>query len=117
MAAECRADNPRWSDDEIERWVDGQRRVRPETAAYLEGVGLSDLPWGAVLGAVRCPAFLALAGLETGSLLDEEGLAALRLSIPCLQAKRFAGTGHSVHRDAFVPYMKYLREFLGVNAR
>lgn len=116
MAAECRAVNPRWSDAEIERWVDGQRRVRPETAAYLEGVGLSDFPWEEVLGAVRCPTFLALADTETGSLLDEEGLASLRRRIPGLHAKRFPGTGHSVHRDAMTPYMEYLREFLGATA-
>ena len=117
MAAECRASYPRWSDEEIERWVDGQRRVRPETSQYIAGEGLAGFPWPDLLAAVKCPVRLALADPAMDSALADDALAALRRYVPRAEAKRFTGTGHSVHRDAFVPYMEYLREFLGASAR
>jgi N-formylmaleamate deformylase len=117
MAIECRADNPHWSEEEIERWVDGQRRVRPETSQFIEGEGLAGFPWADLLAAVKCPVRLALADPAVNFALADDALAALRGFMPHAEAKRFPGSGHSVHREAFTPYMDYLREFLGANAR
>jgi pimeloyl-ACP methyl ester carboxylesterase len=116
MAVECHAGNPRWSDEEIERWVDGQRRVRPEASLFIEGEGLAGFPWPDLLAAVKCPVRLALADPAVDSALADDALAALREYMPRAEARRFTGSGHSVHRDEFVPYMGYLREFLRANA-
>jgi len=116
LAAIGRAENPRWSDAEISAWVAAQKVVKPAVTAFFDGDELANIPWRELLGAVKCPVRLALADLAAGSLLDDEGLAALRRFIPRLQAKRFPSAGHSVRREAFVPYMESLREFLRANA-
>ena len=117
LAAIGRAENPRWSDQEIAAWVAAQQSVQPAVTAFFDGDDLESIKWGELLGAVKCPVRLALADTAVGSLLTDEGLAALRRYIPRLQSKRFPSAGHSVRRDAFVPYMENLREFLGANTR
>jgi N-formylmaleamate deformylase len=116
MVAERRLINPRWSEEELERWVDGQRRVRPETSQFIEGEGLAAVPWPELLASVKCPVRLALADPAVDSAMADDALAFLRRYVPQAEAKRLPGTGHSVHRDALGPYMEYVREFLGANA-
>jgi pimeloyl-ACP methyl ester carboxylesterase len=116
LAAIGRAENPRWSDAEISAWVAAQKSVKPAVTAFFDGDDLARIPWSELLGAVTCPVHLALADTAAGSLLDDDALTALRRFIPRLRAKRFPSAGHSVRREAFVPYMESLREFLHANA-
>ena len=112
VEAECRADNPRWSDAEVARWVDAQQRVRPVAAGPIGREEPAGVAWGTVLPAVTCPVQVVAADLSLDGLLTDEALDQLRLAVPQVQAVRIAGAGHSVRREAFEAYMAVLRRFL-----
>jgi N-formylmaleamate deformylase len=110
LAAQCREDNPRWSDEELRHWIAAQMRVRPQVLGFLEeSAGLTQ--WGPILAAIECPVRLVAADVERSAVSDA-AVAALAQRVPQVRASRIAGAGHSVRRDALEEYLVLLREFL-----
>jgi pimeloyl-ACP methyl ester carboxylesterase len=114
LIAGQRAENPGWSDAELEPWADAKLRFS-FNALNRSAAALID--WPATLRRIICPALLITADPEQGAIVTPEGAAALQELVPHLQIAHIAGAGHSIRRDQFTRYMDVVRGFLAEQGR
>ena len=112
LIADQRADQPGWSDAELEPWADAKQRFSPNVLSVYDQDNGSNVDWQAVLGRITCPALLITADPERGAIVTEESAAMLKALVPHLQIAHVPGAGHNIRRDQFGRYMDVIRGFL-----
>ena len=112
MIAGQRAEQPGWSDAELEPWADAKQRFSPNVLSVFDQDNGSNVDWPAVLRRITCPALLITADPERGAIVTEESAAALKALVPHLQIAHVPGAGHNIRRDQFAWYMDVVRGFL-----
>lgn len=109
LIAQGRADNPAWSDAELEPWADAKLRFNLNA---LKRMGTVVENWEEILRGISCPALLITADVEKGAIVSAEDAVALQALIPQLEVVNIPGAGHSVRREQFERYMAVVEEFL-----
>jgi N-formylmaleamate deformylase len=112
LYAEVRANNPGWSDEEKELWVDSKLRFNPAISQLVTPYDPGKVDIQKIARRISCPAAFISADRQLGAISGEEDIALLKEWIPQLINHHIAGAGHSIHRDRFVPYMKSLQTAL-----
>ncbi|MCB0109460.1 MAG: alpha/beta hydrolase [Caldilineaceae bacterium] len=103
------ADNPAWSDAELQPWADAKLRFNLN-ALNREGAG--EVDWEQILGNITCPALLLYADPERGGGVTAERAAEMQAMLPQLQTVHIGGAGHNIRREQFAAYMEAVRNFL-----
>ena len=111
LVADQRADQPGWSDAELEPWADAKQRFSPNILSVFDQDNGSNVDWQAILGRISCPALLITADPERGAIVTEESATTLEGLVPHLQIAHDPGAGHNIRRDQFDHYMDVIRRF------
>src|SRR5918998_145004 len=78
LIARQRAEQPGWSDAELEPWADAKQRFSPNVLCVFDRDNGSNVDWQAVLGHITCPALLIIADPERGAIVTDQSAAALK---------------------------------------
>lgn len=106
----CRAEYPRWPDDELLPWAIAkeQLNLRLHELPWEDPVYLPDL-----FERIHCPARLVLGDPATGSVIDDATASAcVEAASALLTVVRLPGTGHAVCREARDRFVEELTAFL-----
>jgi pimeloyl-ACP methyl ester carboxylesterase len=101
-----RADQPGWSDAEIEPWADAKQRFSPNVLSVYDQDNGSNVDWQVVLRRITCPALLITADPERGAIITDASAAELEALVPHLEIAHVPGAGHNIRRDQFARYME-----------
>lgn len=104
----ARRDNPTWAAAEQSPWAETKAQFDPRFSVP-GGLGRG---WRETLAAVAAPTLLVTGDPERGGIVTPEVACEAVALLPRGHARRIAGTGHSVHRDAFDTALDTARAFL-----
>lgn len=106
---QVRQQNPTWSEDELEPWLESKLQVSPNVLDY---VGAPSIHWTEYVPAIRCPVLLLTGDTERGGIVSVEVAKEVVALSPNVQVAHIPGAGHSIRREQFQPYMAAVRRFL-----
>jgi len=109
LMALCQARHPTWDESERFQWAKAKHELRPEA---LNGWMEPRRPWREVVRALQCPGLLLTAAPERGGLITPEVAKEVATLWPHVQVVHFAEAGHSIHREAYRPYIQTVLRFL-----
>ncbi len=112
LIAGQRAEQPGWSDAELEPWGDAKPRFSPSVLSVLAEDNAANVDWPTILSRVTCPALLIIGDPERGAIVSDENAAALKALVPHLQIAHVPEAGHNIRRDQFGHYIEVVRGFL-----
>jgi N-formylmaleamate deformylase len=112
LFAEVRANNPGWSAEEQELWVDSKLRFNPAITALVNFNGPRVMDFQKIAGKIACPVTFISADKQLGAISGKEDINLLKEWIPQLVNHHIAGAGHSIHRDRFAQYMEAIHAVL-----
>jgi N-formylmaleamate deformylase len=107
-----RAEQPGWSDAELEPWADAKQQFSPNVLSVLDQDNASGVDWPVVMRSITCPALLITADPERGAIVTDESAAMLEALVPHLEIAHIPDAGHNIRRDQFARYMDVVRAFL-----
>jgi pimeloyl-ACP methyl ester carboxylesterase len=107
-----RAEQPGWSEADLEPWADAKHRFSPNVLSVLDQDNPVSVEWPVVLRQITCPALLITADPERGAIVTEESAAALNALVPRLRIAHVPEAGHNIRRDQFARFMDVIRAFL-----
>lgn len=111
--AQCRGENPGWSEDELLPWA--QSKAEYDLAIIPHRVNFRSYPWRAALAKVQCPVLIVAPDISIGGFVTEAmGEEASRINA-LTKFAQFPGAGHSIHRDRFSNMMQRVSSFLTPN--
>lgn len=108
------ADNPAWSDAELDPWADAKLRFNLNA---LNRQGSAEIDWDQILRNITCPALLLYADPDRGGGVTAERAAEMQSLVPQLQTVHIAGAGHNIRREQFNAYMDAVSRFLAQHAK
>lgn len=111
MIAVERANNPGWSDEELEPWADSKMRL---SFNVLNRSDDEAFDW-ALLAQISCPTLLITADHSRGAIVTPEGAQEFQVRVPHAQVAHIAEAGHSIRRDQLSAYLEVVRAFLRDN--
>jgi N-formylmaleamate deformylase len=109
LLAQVRQQQPLWSEDELEPWLDAKLQVSPNVLDY---VSTRSIHWTEYVAAIRCPALLITGDTALGGIVSPQVAGEVVALNAGFQAVHIAGAGHSVRREQFGHYVEVLRKFL-----
>jgi N-formylmaleamate deformylase len=109
LFAEVRANNPGWSEEEKELWVESKLRFNPAISQLVNPYDPGKVDIEKIARRISCPVTFISADKTLGGLSGEEDINLLKEWIPQLVHHHVAGAGHSIHRDHFAKYMEALQ--------
>jgi N-formylmaleamate deformylase len=112
LIAGQRAEQPGWSDAELEPWADAKQRFSPNVLTVYDQDNGANIDWRTLLARITCPALLITADPERGAIINEESAVALKALVPHLEIANIPGAGHNIRRDQFARYMDVIGAFL-----
>ncbi len=107
-----RAEQPGWSEADLEPWADAKQRVSPNVLSVLDQDNPAGVDWPVVLRRITCPALLITADPEGGAIVSEESAAMLKALVPHLEIAYIPEAGHNIRRDQFARFLDVIRAFL-----
>jgi pimeloyl-ACP methyl ester carboxylesterase len=108
----ARAENPGWSETELDPWADAKHRFSIKITKILDARETILVDFQTLLKQITCPALLITADPALGAIVTDENVADLKKYIPHLQRQHISGAGHSIRREGFSDYIKSLNAFL-----
>jgi pimeloyl-ACP methyl ester carboxylesterase len=108
-AAECRAENPHWAEDEIGPWAESKGQVDP--AIFERRIEWLSEPWRDTASAIRVPALLLVGDPALGAIIGPTEAAWVRENA-AIETRAVEGAGHSIRRDRPDAYRAAVNEFL-----
>jgi N-formylmaleamate deformylase len=109
ILAQVRRQQPRWSEDELEPWLDARVQVSPNVLDY---VSTRSSHWTEYVPAIRCPALLITGDTALGGIVSPQVAEEIVALNAGFQVAHIVGAGHSVRREQFGHYVKAVRKFL-----
>jgi N-formylmaleamate deformylase len=112
LIAGQRAEQPGWSEAELEPWAEAKQRFNLHVLSVFDQNNPASVDWPVVLRRVTCPALLITGDPERGAIVTNGSATALKSLLPHLQIAHVPGAGHNIRRDQFARYMDVIRAFL-----
>jgi N-formylmaleamate deformylase len=112
LLAGQRAEQPGWSDAELDPWADAKQRFSPSVLSVLDEDNAAGIDWPVILSRITCPALLITADPALGAIVTAESAAILQALVPHLEIAHVSGAGHNIRRDQFGRYRELVRGFL-----
>lgn len=112
LLAGGRAQNPAWSEAELQPWADAKARMAPGVVSLLDPSPAPSLDWPRLLGQIACPALLITGDPALGAIATPVDVAHLQTVIPGLHLAHIPGAGHNIRREQPGRYLAAVRAFL-----
>jgi pimeloyl-ACP methyl ester carboxylesterase len=112
LLGDQRAEQPGWSEADLEPWADAKQRFSPNVLSVLDQDNPAGVDWPVVLRRITCPALLITADPEGGAIVSEESAAMLKALVPHLEIAYIPEAGHNIRRDQFARFLDVIRAFL-----
>jgi pimeloyl-ACP methyl ester carboxylesterase len=112
LIAKGRADNPRWTEEELAPWAEAHLQVDPAVFDWADA-GSAVWRWRELVPAFACPVLLVTGDPGRGAAVSPEVAREAAWLNPRLEVVHIPGAGHSIHRERFEPYAEAVRGFLG----
>jgi pimeloyl-ACP methyl ester carboxylesterase len=112
LIADQRAEQPGWSDAELEPWADAKQRFSPNVLSVFDQDNGSNVDWPVLMRSITCPALLITADPARGAIVTRESASALQALVPHLEIAHVPEAGHNIRRDQFARYMGVIHAFL-----
>jgi N-formylmaleamate deformylase len=112
LIAGQRAEQPGWSDAELEPWGDAKQRFSLSVLSVYDQDNAASVDWSVLMRCITCPTLLITADPERGAIVTDTSAAALKALVPHLEIAYVPGAGHNIRRDQFTRYMDVVRRFL-----
>jgi N-formylmaleamate deformylase len=112
LIAGQRAEQPGWSNAELEPWGDAKQRFSLNVLSVYDQDNAAGVDWSVLMSGITCPALLITADPERGAIVTDTSAAALKALVPHLEIAYVPGAGHNIRRDQFTRYMDVVRRFL-----
>ena len=114
LKARYRADNPQWSDVDIDRRARGFLMTAP---AVFEELNADMMPQGGIsvvptYADILSPALLVYGDVETGGLVPGFDALAFGETVPNAELAHISGGSHSLHRDSPEAFLAAVEPFL-----
>ena len=109
MIADQRKENPGWSDAELGPWAVAKRQARPQVTEYIVH---ERFDWRSAVKAIPCPILLITGDVARGVIISPAQAQQAQALNPRLRVANIPGTGHSIRRDSFGPFVAAVRAFL-----
>ncbi|TAH48481.1 MAG: alpha/beta hydrolase [Chloroflexota bacterium] len=110
LVAHCRAQSPRWSEEECIAWAQSKLQASPR---LWEKGGMPIVSaWRAWLATVACSTLLVYGDAALGSLINQARADEVVAMLHQGQAVKIPNAGHSIHRDEYAAFMQALNQFL-----
>jgi N-formylmaleamate deformylase len=107
-----RAEQPGWSEADLEPWADAKQRFSPNVLSVLDQDNAAGISWPETMRRITCPTLLITADPERGAIVTEESAAALKALVPHLEIAHIPEAGHSIRRDQLARFIDVSRAFL-----
>jgi N-formylmaleamate deformylase len=107
-----RAEQPGWSEADLEPWADAKQRFSPNVLSVLDQDNAAGIDWPETMRRITCPTLLITADPERGAIVTEESAAALKALVPHLEIAHIPEAGHSIRRDQLARFIDVSRAFL-----
>lgn len=108
ILAAGRAENPRWSDEELEAWATARQQLDPALAARTQR--WADRDWVAAMAAVRAPVTLLTGDPERGALVTQAQVARVAALLgDRLTHVSVPGVGHCIRREDLAGFLAVVR--------
>lgn len=107
-AAQARAANPNWVDEENIPWVDSKAEFDVEV---FEHANFFAKPWREAIPQIELPVLLITGNPEQAIVTPEVAQEVAQTWKNC-QVAQINGAGHSIHRDRYAEVMQVVRAFL-----
>ncbi len=115
LITEKGAEQPGWSEAELEPWADAKLQFSPKVLSVYDSDNAAGVDWTAILPRITCPVLLMTSDPELGGIVTEESAAALREMVPQLEIEHISEAGHNIRRDRFDRYMEVVRGYLAAH--
>jgi pimeloyl-ACP methyl ester carboxylesterase len=112
LLAEGRANNPSWSEAELDPWVNAKHRYSLKITGLLSPPDIIAINFPKLFEQITCPALLLSADSERGAAAGEGDLVQLKALLPHLQIVHITGAGHNIRRERFERYIEVVQGFL-----
>ena len=112
LIAGQRAEQPGWSDAELEPWAEAKQRFNLNVLSVFDQNNAESVDWPVILRRITSPVLLITGDPERGAIVTDESATALKTLVPHLQIAHVQEAGHSIRRDQFGRYMEVVRGFL-----
>jgi N-formylmaleamate deformylase len=109
LAALCRRENPRWSDDECQPWARSKLQLNQR---IFEFFATPSGQWQDAVRRIACPVLLVTADPELGAIVTPEIAKEAASLWREGQVAHLAGAGHNIRREQFDQYVKQVTAFL-----
>jgi N-formylmaleamate deformylase len=110
LIAECRKDNPRWSEAEILPWADAKLQFDPALFTEVKFIFPSYVD---LVPQINCPTLLIISDGGIVSAATARHAAELWKSDQPFRRVQIKGAGHNIRREQFEAYRETLFGFLG----
>lgn len=104
MIAEGKHLNPLWDESEFFQWAKAKQQVRMEA---LDWIVQPQPDWREIVRQIACSGLMITGEPALGAVLTPAVIQQIQKLWPKSKTVRIAGSGHNVHREA---YMNFLRE-------
>ena len=112
LIAGQRAEQPGWSDAELQPWAEAKQRFNLNVLSVFDQNNAASVDWPAVLRRITCPALLITGDPERGAIVTDESASALKTLAPHLEIAHVPESGHNIRRDQFDRYLEVVRGYL-----
>lgn len=113
--ANVRKDNPAWSLEDIEPWLDAQVQfsldvLNPTISDFI--VSWRQRPWQEVLQQITCPVLLVTGEPDRGAIINAEQAEEAAHLARNLRVVHIPGAGHNIRRDQYDLFVQAVTAFL-----
>lgn len=112
LLTEGRAQNPSWSDAELNPWTDSKHRFSTNIIGLINPPDMVSIDFPKLLKRIICPILFISADPKLGAASNENAILQIKEYIPQLQVVHIPQAGHSIRRDQPDRYLQVVQQFL-----
>ncbi len=109
LVAQVREQHPTWDASEYLPWAESKHRLDPH---FLDHPMPWWKPWRETALRITCPLLLITGDVEAGAIVTPDVAREVLHVLPQAEVVHLRGAGHSVRREAYVDYLRVVRDFL-----
>jgi pimeloyl-ACP methyl ester carboxylesterase len=106
---EGRIENPTWSEEEFEPWIEAKYQVSPNVFSYMTQ---DNVDWRGATEHIQCPTLLLTADPALDARMTNEVTSLVAAANPHIEVVNIAGAGHNIRREQLSDYLDAVLPFL-----